>query len=306
MLKYIIKRLGYTVLVLLGVTVVVFFLLRLAPGSPARLILGEEATEEQVMELEAELGLDKPAVVQYYRFIKGVAQGDLGNSIYFKMPCWTLIKQRLPATGMLAMASVVFALIVSIPLGIISGVRRGSFVDLSAMVVALLGQSISNVWLGLLMILVFAVKLGWLPVMGYGRFSNVIMPAVAMGAATAALLTRLLRSSMVDVLQEDYITATYARGISKYEVIGKYAMRNAILPFITVMGVEIGRFLGGAVVSEQIFAWPGLGVLTVTAINMRDFPLVQAILLVTSAMFVLIQLVVDIIYKLVDPRLDFN
>lgn len=174
------------------------------------------------------------------------------------------------------------------------------------MLAALLGQSISNVWLGLLMVLVFAVKLGWLPVMGYGKFANAVMPAVAMGAATAALLTRLLRSSVVDVLQEDYITATYARGLSKYEVIGKYTLRNAILPFITVLGVEIGRFLGGAVVSEQIFAWPGLGVLTVTAINMRDFPLVQAILLVTSAMFVLIQLVVDIIYKLVDPRLDFN
>lgn len=306
MLKYIIKRLGYTILVLFGVTIVVFFLLRLAPGSPARLILGEEATEEQVLELETELGLDKPAVVQYYRFISGVVKGDLGDSIYFKMPCWTLIKQRLPATGMLALASVGFALIVSIPLGLIAGVKRGTFMDLSAMVVALLGQSISNVWLGLLMVLVFAVKLGWLPVMGYGRFVNVIMPAVAMGAATAALLTRLLRSSMVDVLQEDYITATYARGLSRHEVIGKYALRNAILPFITVLGVEIGRFLGGAVVSEQIFAWPGLGVLTVTAINMRDFPLVQAILLVTSAMFVLIQLVVDIIYTLVDPRLDFK
>lgn len=306
MLKYIVKRLAHTVLVLLGVTIMVFVLLRLTPGSPARLMLGEEATEEQVLEMEAELGLDKPLVVQYFIFIKGVVRGDLGSSIYFKMPCWTLIKQRLPATGLLALASVGFALLVSIPLGLVAGVKQGSFIDLSAMVVALLGQSISNVWLGLLMVLVFAVQLGWLPVMGYGKFSNVIMPAVAMGAATAALLTRMLRSSMVDVLQEDYITATYARGLSKHEVIGKYALRNAILPFITVLGVEMGRFLGGAVVSEQIFAWPGLGVLTVTAINMRDYQLVQAILLVTSALFVLIQLAVDIIYKLVDPRLDFE
>ena len=220
MLKYIGKRLVYCVLVLIGVSIVAFLLLSLAPGSPARLILGDDATEEAVLAYEKELGLDQPIYVQYWRFIVGIFHGDLGQSIYYKQPVTSLIAERLPATGQLALGAVVVALIISLPLGLIAAVKRGTFYDFTAMTFALLGQSISNVWLGLLMILLFSVTLGWLPTMGYGDLKHLIMPAIAMGVQTAASQTRLLRSSMVDVLQEDYITATYARGMSKGQVIG--------------------------------------------------------------------------------------
>lgn len=306
MLKYIAKRLVYCVFVLIGVSIVAFLLLSLAPGSPARLILGEDATEEAVLAYAKELGLDQPLYVQYHRFLTGVLRGDLGDSIYFRCPVTSLIGERLPATGQLALGAVVVALIISLPLGLIAAVKRGTFADFTAMTFALLGQSISNVWLGLLIILLFAVTLGWLPTMGNGTLKHLIMPAIAMGVQTAASQTRLLRSSMVDVLQEDYITATYARGLSKGAVIGKYVLHNGILPYITAFGTGIAHLLGGAIVSEQIFNWPGLGVLTNTAINMRDFPLIRAILLTTSAIFVVVMLLVDIIYTIIDPRLDFN
>ena len=306
MLKYIIKRLGYTVLVLLGVSILTFSLLQLTPGSPARLMLSDDATEEQIKEKEKELGLDKPVVVQYFNYMADVLRGDLGESIFYKMPNATLIMQRLPATGYLTLVAMGIALLVSLPLGIVAGVKRGSATDLIAMIFALLGQSISSVVLGLIFILFFAVKLDWLPTMGYGGLEYVIMPAVSLAMQMAALITRMLRSGMVDVLQEDYITATYAKGISKNTIITKYALRNAILPVITVIGLQVGTFLGGAVVTEQIFGWPGIGTLTVQAIGLRDFSLVQSILLVISACFVLVNLLVDIIYTLVDPRMDFN
>ena len=171
---------------------------------------------------------------------------------------------------------------------------------------AMFGQSISHVWLGVMLVLFFAVQLHWFPVMGVGGFKNIILPAFTMGTGTAALLTRMLRSGMIDVLKEDYITSTFAKGIARSKIIGKYAFRNAIMPYIVILGIEVGHFLGGAVVTEQIFAWPGIGTLTVQAINMRDFPLIQSILLVTSALFVFILLLVDIIHTLIDPRLTFN
>ena len=306
LLKFIIKRLGYTVFVLFGVSILTFGLLKLTPGSPARLMLSDDATEEQIREKEIEMGLDKPLTVQYFSYITGVVKGDLGDSLFYKMPNSTLIFQRLPATAYLTLVAMGIALLISIPMGIIAGVKRGSVIDLFAMIFALLGQSISGVVLGLIFILFFAVKLGWLPAMGYGGFAFVIMPATSLAMQMAALITRMLRSGMVDVLQEDYITATYAKGISNREITMKYALRNAILPVITVVGLQVGTFLGGAVVTEQIFGWPGIGTLTVQAIGLRDFPLVQSVLLVISACFVLVNLLVDIIYTIVDPRMDFN
>jgi peptide/nickel transport system permease protein len=305
-LKFILKRLGYTVFVLLGVSILIFSLLHLAPGSPARLMLADAATEEQIKEKEAEMGLDKPIIVQYFTYISKVFRGDLGTSYFYKMPNAKLIFQRLPATGYLTLVAMLLALVISLPLGIVAGVKRGTVVDLISMVFALLGQSISSVVLGLVFILFFAVKLKWLPSMGYGGLAFVIMPAAALAMQMAALITRMLRSGMVDVLQEDYITATYAKGISHQTIITRYALRNAILPVITVIGLQVGTFLGGAVVTEQIFGWPGIGTLTVQAINLRDFTLVQSILLVISACFVLVNLLVDIIYTLVDPRMSFN
>jgi peptide/nickel transport system permease protein len=252
------------------------------------------------------MGLDKPLYTQYFNYMAGVVKGDLGTSVFYKMPNATLILQRLPATGFLTLVAALIALGLSIPLGIIAGVKRGTAIDFGAMVFALLGQSMSNVWLGLIFILFFAVRLGWLPAMGYGSFKHVLMPATSLGLQMAALVTRMLRSGMVDVLQEDYITATYAKGISSGKIINKYALRNAIMPVITIVGLQVGVFIGGAMVTEQIFGWPGIGSLTVQAIGLRDFSLVQSILLVTSALFVLINLLVDIIYTLVDPRLDFK
>jgi peptide/nickel transport system permease protein len=278
----------------------------LTPGSPARLMLADGATDEQIAAKEAEMGLDQPLITQYYRYITGVLRGDLGTSYFYKIPNATLIFQRLPATGYLTLMAMFIALLISVPLGIVAGVNRGSGVDLAAMIFALIGQSVSGVVLGLLFILFFAVRLGWLPAMGYGGLSFVIMPAASLAAQMAALITRMLRSGMVDVLREDYITATYAKGISKNAIVLKYSLRNAVLPVITVIGLQVGTFLGGAVVTEQICGWPGIGTLTVQAIGLRDFSLVQSILLVTSACFVLVNLLVDIIYTIVDPRMSFN
>jgi len=306
LLKFILKRLGYTIFVLLGVSILSFGLLKLTPGSPARLMLSDDATEEQIKEKEIEMGLDKPLMTQYLSYMSGVVRGDLGDSLFYKMPNSKLIFQRLPATAYLTLVAMGIALLIGIPVGIIAGVKRGTAIDFTAMVFGLLGQSISGVVLGLIFILFFAVKLGWLPAMGYGGFEYVIMPATSLAMQMAALISRMLRSGMADVLQEDYITATYAKGISSKEINLKYALRNAILPVITIVGLQVGTFLGGAVVTEQIFGWPGIGTLTVQAIGLRDFPLVQSILLVISACFVLVNLLVDIIYTLVDPRMDFN
>lgn len=306
MFKFILKRLGYTVIVLIGVSILTFLLLKLTPGSPARLLLADTATEEQVLEMEHKMGLDRPLYVQYFNYIADLLRGDLGTSYFFKVPNAGLIFSCLPATGYLTLVAMLIALVIAIPLGIIAGMKRGSLTDLLAMFFALLGQSVSGVVLGLIFMLVFAVNLKWLPAMGYGGLAFVIMPATSLAMQMAALITRMLRSGMVDVLQEDYITATYAKGISRREVVTKYALRNAILPVITIIGLQVGTFLGGAVVTEQIFTWPGIGSLTVQAIGNRDFSLVQSILLVISACFVLVNLLVDIIYTLVDPRMSFN
>lgn len=292
--------------VLIGVSILTFFLLQLTPGSPARLLLADTATEEEVAAKEHEMGLDRPLYIQYFDYITGVVKGDLGTSYFFKVPNAGLIFSCLPATGYLTLMAMLIALIISIPLGIIAGMKRGSLTDLFAMFFAMAGQSVSGVVLGLIFMLIFAVNLKWLPSMGYGGLAFVIMPATSLAMQMAALITRMLRSGMVDVLQEDYITATYAKGISRREIMTKYALRNAILPVITIIGLQVGTFLGGAIVTEQIFAWPGIGSLTVQAIGNRDFSLVQSILLVISACFVLVNLLVDIIYTLVDPRMSFN
>ncbi len=306
MLKFIIRRLGYTVVVLIGVSILTFLLLQLTPGSPARLLLADTATDAEIAAKEHEMGLDRPLYVQYFDYIFKVLRGDLGTSYFFRVPNADLIFDCLPATGYLTLVAMIISLVIAIPLGIIAGTKRGSFADLLAMLFAMLGQSVSGVVLGLIFMLIFAVNLKWLPAMGYGGLAFVIMPATSLAMQMAALVTRMMRSGMVDVLQEDYITATYAKGISHGEIVCKYALRNAVLPVITIVGIQVGTFLGGAIVTEQIFTWPGIGSLTVQAIGNRDFSLVQSILLVISACFVLMNLLVDIIYTIVDPRMSFN
>lgn len=306
MSKIIIRRLCYTILVLLGVSIITFILVRLAPGNPARLMLPDGASEAQVAEMEIAMGLDKPLYYQYFHYLSDIIQGDLGTSIFYKKPCAELIFGRLPATAQLTGAALLFSLVVALPLGLVAGIKKGSTVDFISMFFALLGQSMSQVWLGLLLILIFGVTLGWLPTQGMGGISYLILPAITAGMQLSALVTRMLRSGMIDVLQEDYITAARARGISKMKIYTKYALKNAILPVVTVVGSQIGVMLAGSIVTEQIFGWPGLGSLTVQAIGLRDFPLVQSILLVIAFIFVMVNLLVDILYTFIDPRIKIN
>lgn len=305
-LKFFVRRLVYTAFVLLGVSVVAFFIVRLAPGNPARTMLPAGATEEQVHQMEIQLGLDKPLYEQYFLYISNVLRGDLGDSIFYSRPCAELIFERIPATVELALAATLLSLLISIPLGITAGIKKGSAIDVFTVALALIGQSMSSVWLAVLLILVFAVNLGWLPVQGYGTLRHVIMPAVTLGMPMTAMVTRMLRSGMYDVLHEDYITATYAKGISRWKIYFRYALKNALLPVVTSVGIQLASMLAGSIVCESVFGWPGIGSLSIQAISFRDYPLIQSIMLVLSAIFVLINMIVDIIYTFIDPRVKLN
>jgi len=306
MRKYIIRRILFSFLVLFGVSVIVFGILRLTPGDPARLMLPEWAPEEEVNKLRETLGLNKPILVQYLIYMQGVIKGDLGTSLWFKRPNLDLIKERMPATLLLTGTAVLCSLLFSLPLGIIAGVKQGSFIDLFAMLFSILGQSMSHVWLGVLLIFTFSVKLKILPSFGYGSLKNLIMPAACIGYSLAALVTRLTRAGVVDILSEDYILSIRAKGIREKKIMTRYALKNVLIPITTVVGLQFATLLGGVVVTENIFSWPGIGQLTIFAIMGRDFPLVQSIMLVMSTFFVSINLLVDIIYTLLDPRLKFN
>jgi len=306
LVKLILKRLLLTVIVLIGVSIIAFVLVRLAPGDPARLILGNSATNEEVAELHAKMGLDAPWVVQYFTYMKGVLRGDLGKSWYYQKSNKELIADRLPNTAALTGYGLILIIVIGLPLGLVAGIKKGSAIDIFSMFIALLGQAMSPVWLCLLMILIFGVGLRWLPTQGMGTFAHIIMPSICTAFGFIALVTRMLRSGMIDVLQEDYITATRARGISKFKVYTKYAFKNALLPIVTVMGNNIGVMMAGSMVIESIFNWPGLGQLTVNAINNRDFALVQSILLISAFIFVMCNLIVDILYTFIDRRITFN
>ena len=306
LLGYIIKRLGQTFVVLFCVSIVAFMLIRIAPGSPARMMLPDSATDEQVFEMEKELGLDKPLYVQYLKYIGGILQGDMGTSTAYKIPVADIIKQRLPATIKLTVVTMIFALAISIPLGIIAGANQGTGLDFTAMLFALIGQSMSPVWLAVLNIFVFAVWLKWLPALGYGGLEYMVLPAITLGYPVAAQITRLGRSGMIDVLREDFITATLAKGIDRRTVYTKYAFKNALIPIVTIVGMQVGTFLAGAVIVETVFSWSGIGQLTFQAVGNRDYALVQSILLLTAAIFAIINLLVDIINSLIDPRITLE
>ena len=306
MLRYILKRIVFSVFVLIGVSIVIFSLIRLAPGDPIDYMVSEDASEAQRALVREKYGLDHSAVEQYFIWLGNVMHGDLGDSYYYNMTNLKLIGSRLPNTALLAFSAFILSLIVAIPLGLIAGIRKGSLVDVCAMFFALLGQALSPVWIGLVLMLFLGVRLGLLPVMGMGTLKHLIMPSITLGLPMSALVTRLLRSNMIEVLQEDYITATFAKGVRPLKVYFRYALKNAIMPVITVSGMQLATYLGGAVTTEQIFSWPGIGTLTVQAINVRDYTLVQAIILVTSFILVFINLLVDILYTIVDPRLDFK
>lgn len=301
-----IKRLFYSLMVILVASFIAFVLIRFVPGNPAEMMLGDTATPEQIRDMEIALGLDKPVPVQFFIFLSNLFRGDLGTSIQFALPCWELLKARLPATLLLTVCASAISIGIAIPIGIAASINRGSVLDFFSILFVLIGNSCSPVWLGILLILFFAVKLKWLPTQGYGEFKNVIMPAITMGWGMSASITRQLRSGMFDVLEEDYITATYARGVSKSEVYSKYALKNAMLPVVTVIGSQIAIMLAGSVVTEAVFGWPGVGSLMIKAISNRDYPMVQASLLVSSIIYVVVNMIVDIIYTFLDPRLKLN
>ena len=283
-----------------------FALVRLGGGDPARLMLSETATEEEVEVQREKMGLDKPYVEQYITYMKGILQGDLGYSYNYKMPVSTLIMNRLPYTAKLAGCAMLLSILISIPLGVIAGVKKGTGVDIFATFWALLGQSLSPVWLAAIGDWLFGVTLRWLPTQGAEGIKTIIMPAICLAFQFSSLATRMTRSGMVDVLQEDYITATRARGVSKLEINTKYAFKNALLPVVTVVGSQVGSMLAGSMVIESLFGWPGLGQLTITAINARDFQLVQSSLLFSAFIFVLCNLIVDILYTFIDKRVKFS
>ncbi|MCL0074791.1 ABC transporter permease [Thermodesulfovibrionales bacterium] len=310
MLTYIIRRLGLMVFIMLGVSVITFSMIHLVPGDPAEVIAteryGEEITAETIEHVRRELGLDQPVYVQYARWLINVLQGDLGYSFRTDRPVLDEILTRLPATLQLALAGMLVALIIAIPVGIVSATRQYSAVDNISMFGALLGVSMPNFWLGLLLIMFFSVHLGWLPVFGRGGIEHLILPAITLGTGMAAITTRLIRSSMLEVLKADYIRTARAKGLKEKVVIYKHALKNAMIPVVTIVGLQFASLLEGAVIVEVIFAWPGIGRLLVDSIFARDFMLIQGCILFIAAMFVLVNLLVDISYAYLDPKIRYE
>ncbi len=305
MLKYIFKRLFYSLFVLFGVATIVFFLTRLT-GDPVAILLPPDAPQEQIDETTARLGLDKPILTQYGIFLRDLARLDLGESIRYRDGTVSLIMERMPATLQLAGSALFLALIIAIPLGIAAALKRGSALDKGLMALSVVGQAMPVFWIGILMIMLFSVRLRWLPTGGYGSFKQLILPSVALGIRFMALTARLLRSSLVEVMNADYIRTSRAKGLMERAVIIGHALRNSLLPVVTVIGLQLGALLGGSVVAETVFAWPGVGQLLVQAITYRDFPLVQAAIILLAAVFVIINLAVDILYVFIDPRISYS
>jgi peptide/nickel transport system permease protein len=299
---FLLRRAAQSVLVLLGVSFVVFFILHLT-GDPALVLLPPDASAEDVQRFRAAMGFNDPFLVQYGRFLNGALHGDFGQSIRHGEPAFGLVTERLPATFELAGAALVIALALAIPAGIVSAVRRNSLVDYVSTVVALLGQSMPTFWLGIMLILIFSVRLNLLPSSGRGDLQHLVLPAITLGLFTTARITRLTRSGMLEVLGQDYIRTARAKGVGDPPVVWKHALKNAAIPIVTIVGIELGTLLGGSVITETIFAWPGVGRLSVQAIANRDYPVVQAAVFLLSTTFVLVNLGVDLAYTYLDPRI---
>jgi len=302
-IENLIRRMLESALLILLVTVVVFILLHLTPGDPASIMLGEHSTPEQVAALSRSMGLDQPLYRQYARFLARAAHGDFGMSIWAQRPALEVVLERLPATLQLTAGAFVFALLIGLPIGILSSTRRLSFWDHGSMFLALLAQSMPVFWLGLMLILLFAVKLHWLPASGMGGVQHLILPSFTLSFILMGLVIRLIRSSMLEVLCQDYVRTARAKGLQERVVLLRHALRNALIPPVTVLGMQIGLLLGGAVITETVFAWPGVGMVTVTAIYQRDYPVVQVSVLILSLIVVVINSLVDLLYSYLDPRI---
>ncbi|HXG88245.1 MAG TPA: nickel ABC transporter permease [Vicinamibacterales bacterium] len=306
MVRYLIRRILLTIPVILGVATLVFSLIHLVPGDPAQAMLGDGASAADIADLRTRLGLDRPLAEQYGRFMSGLVRGDLGTSFRTSQPVVSSIAERVPATVELAFAAMFVAMMVALPLGIIAAVKRGTIADHAAMTVALAGISIPNFWLGPMLAILFSVYLGWLPVSGRGGWESLILPAISLGAALAAILARMTRASLLEELRELYVRAARARGVSRSRSVLRHALRNSLIPLVTILGLQFGAVLTGAVITETIFAWPGVGRLLIQSIGFRDYPLVQGCILLIAITYVTVNLITDLIYGVLDPRIRYE
>jgi ABC-type dipeptide/oligopeptide/nickel transport system permease component len=306
MRTYILRRVAQSALTLLGVSVLVFVILRVLPGDPARMLLPDGAPETAVAELNRQLGLREPLIVQYGLFLRSVARGDFGQSFQYRAPALRVVLERLPATVQLTAAAMLLTVAAGVSLGIVTAVLRGTRYDVAGTILAVLGQSLPNFWLGIMLILLFGVALRWLPTSGFASWTSLVLPAVTLAAFPTALVARLTRSSMLEILNRDYVRTGRAKGLTEPSVVLRHALRNAAIPVLTVIGLQIGSLLGGAVITESVFAWPGMGKLIVDAIFFRDFPVVQTVLILSATVFVAINLLVDLLYTVIDPRIRYS
>lgn len=313
MIAYILRRLGQLAIVLVVVGIVAFLLIHLAPGDPASVMLGSDATLDQVQRLRQQLALDQPLPVQFVAWSSRVLHGDLGISHFAQKPVLLVLAQRAEPTLILTSLSILVAVLIGVPAGIVSALRRGTAVDQAVLAMALVGASVPSFWLGLSLILYFAVHLGWFPSSGIVPLSGAgfealryyVLPALALGFPNSALITRITRSSMLDVLQQDYVRTAASKGLAPLTVTLHHALRNALVPIITVVGLTIASLMGGAVVTETVFSIPGVGRLVVQSVLRRDYPVIQAAILLVATIYVVVNLLVDLIYVWVDPRIRF-
>jgi ABC-type dipeptide/oligopeptide/nickel transport system permease component len=306
LIRFLVRRLLLTLPVLLGVATLVFSLIHLVPGDPVQAMLGESASPQDVAELRRRLGLDRPLLVQYVAFLRGAITGDLGTSLRTSEAVTSAIAARLPATFELGAAAMIAAVAIALPLGVLAAARAGTPVDHAATTLALVGISMPTFWLGPLLAIVFAVMLGWLPVSGRGTPAHLVLPALTLGAPLAAILARMTRASLLEELRELYVLAARARGVSAARAVLVHAFRNSLIPIVTVLGLQVGAVLTGAVITETIFAWPGVGRLLIQSISFRDYPLVQGCVLLIATTYVAVNLLVDVVYGWLDPRIRFE
>ncbi len=317
MYRFLLNRLLHTIPVLVGVSLVAFFVLRLAPGDPVLLMMPSDATHAEIEQARHELGLDQPVVVQYFAWVKQVATGNLGRSLFTSQPVLSEILTRFPRTLLLAVSAIFLAIVLGLPLGVLAATRRGTVFDSGGMVVSVIGWSMPNFWFGLILIIVFSVKLRWLPTSGMydimqmertpgDLLRHLIMPAFTLATAHMAYVARFTRSSLLEVLGQDYIRTARAKGLSEWVVVMRHALRNSLIPIISVLSVTLGQLLGGAVIVEAVFGWPGLGSFMVQSITTRDFPMVQGAMLFTAFVFIFTNLVADMLYAIVDPRIHYR
>jgi peptide/nickel transport system permease protein len=305
MSRYLIRRLLHSGVTLLGVSILVFVVLRVIPGDPARMLLREGAPQSAVDELNRQLGLTKPIAQQYLIFLASAIRGDFGQSFQYRIPASSVLRQRAPATISLAAASIMLIIVIGVPIGMLAAVRRRTIYDYAGMSFAVLGQSLPTFWLGIMLILLFGVTVGWLPTSGFESWWHLILPSATLAAYPAAFVARLTRSAMLEVLNQDFVRTARSKGLREAVVILRHAFKNAVIPVVTIIGLQVGGLLSGAVITESVFAWPGIGRLIVDAIFSRDFPVIQAVLIVSASVFVLVNLAVDLTYSMFDPRIRY-